>query len=46
MLDTAESVLDENLRLNKGPASVASSFTGADGIMLKVAWLDTFTKYS
>ena len=32
--------------MNKGPRSVASSFTGADGIMLKVGQMDAFTTYT
>ena len=46
LLDQAESVLEENIKLNKGPRSVASSFTGADGIMLKVGQMDAFTTYT
>ena len=38
--DTADTLLEENRQNNKGPNSVAMSFMGTDGIMMKETLID------
>ena len=43
--DTTDTLLEENRQKNKGPSSVAISFMGTDGIMMKVTLIDVIKHY-
>ena len=43
--DIADTLLEENRQNNKGPNSVAQSFAGTDGIMMKVSSIDAIKNY-
>ena len=43
--DMADTLLEENRKNNDGPNSVAQSFVGTDGIMMKVSSIDAIKHY-